>query len=1143
MFPSLQTSALSHMPRRKELLRVKKLLPLVLLVIIFGCRGSDGPTPGSDTYISTVSAFYSGVSAMEVGEDLRANAKLTLVTELAPSEPAVWANLALLTMRRNELDRAEEYLAQALELDSTNSQILILAAAYARITGDNSEQLRYLRKVVEVDSLNVRALYELTELLPQDSDESNSLIQNLMLAAPGNAAVLLKRLQQSAASGEMDLELLQELSAYSWGEDVKDQIGLLRQADQAEEVTIQLAFLGNILLSEAQYRQDLAQVRIPIERVGEPITRFIRLESPSSFPSPRDNELEIVADQPLVPEGAPQEWISAIALGNTALPAIFYAGMDSIKTLRNEAWAAPQLSGHDAVVGVDYNFDFRTDVFLAGAQGLRVLRQDSLEQFIEATAELNLIPAITNAAYTGVWAADIDLEGDIDLVLNDAERGVRTLRNKGDGTFEPADWFFSAFSTEGIHAFTWGDLDMDGDPDAAFINASGDLVILSNERQGLFTSLASPIEDLKLLDLNISDSNSDGRIDLLALVDTGQILRITMGDQPSVESLTEVDSVTPKSQLLIGDLDNNGGLDLVITANDQSHILLQDQDEQFYPFDVSVALETYALSPTRSAGGLDLVGLDAKRQPVRYGILTTKGYHWKQIQPRAVQALGDQRINSFGIGGEVEVRAGLLYQKRPITQAMIHFGLGSQSLADVARITWPNGSVQAEFDLLSDEIVSATQRLKGSCPWLFTWDGDGMTFVTDFIWRSPLGLRINAQETAGIMTTEDWVKIKGSQLQPRQGYYDVRITAELWETHFFDHISLMVVDHPPGTEIFIDERFAFPPPELKIHATSELSPVTGAWDDGGQDVLESVLSQDQVYADFFGRGDYQGITRSHFLEVEIDAETVQDAWLVARGWIRPTDSSINVAISQGDHSVPSGIRVEAQLADGSWETVHGNLGFPSGKSKTILIDLSPLQRVEGPQRLRLHTNLEIYWDAFYTAEKVDPSVIEVTRMLPELAELRYRGFSVVHEADRSSPELPVYDTLMGTAQIWRDLVGYHTRFGDVKPLIDQIDDRYIIMNAGDEILLQFPEQEASASGLERDFVLIGDGWVKDGDYNTTFSTTLRPLPSHGDPTYDETPGRLKDDPMYQRYPLDWLDYHTRYVTPESHARGIAFPNE
>ncbi|MDE2827872.1 MAG: FG-GAP-like repeat-containing protein [Bacteroidota bacterium] len=1126
------------------MLRVRSQIVLIFLfVVALGCGGPRNPQPGSEAYNSTVSAFYAGVSAMEVGEDLRANAKLTLVTELAPMEPAAWANLALMAMRRNELEVAQEHLSQALSLDSTNSGILLLAAAHARMLGDETAQAHNLQKAVGSDPLNARALFDLVHLLPDSSDEIPVLMERLDNSVPGNTSVLLKRLEQSVTLGTLDVELLDELASHQWGPDVNEQIQALREAvSETGDAATQLAFLRNVLLSEPQYRQDLASVRVPIERVGDPITRFIRLESPTSTPAALDDSLQFVADQSLMPTDEPQEWIAALALGNDALPAIFYAGRDSVKTLREEAWKAPGVSGHDAGIGIDFDFDFRTDIILAGTDGIRLLRQDSLEQFADVTATLGLESAITGAAYTGIWAADIDLEGDIDLLLNTAQNELLALRNNGDGTFEPEDWFSGV---SGIKAFAWADFDQDGDPDAGFVDAEGSLVVMQNERQGRFTSMPVPVfaAEFTPLDVTVSDSNSDGKIELLVLADTGQVLRVTFGYQETVEVLAQVDLQTSSAQILTGDLDNNGGVDLVVTEAAQSHILLQDQDYAFHSRAGPVDLEAYALSATRFAGRLDLIGLDADRQPTRFGVLTTKGYHWKQIQPRAAQAVGDQRINSFGIGGEVEIRAGLLYQKQPITQPIVHFGLGTQSLADVARITWPNGSVQAEFDMLSDEIVSATQRLKGSCPWLFTWDGDEMTFVTDFIWRSPLGLRINAQETAGIMTTEDWVKIRGDQLQPREGYYDVRITAELWETHFFDHISLMVVDHPVGTEVFVDERFAFPPPELKVHVTGELVPITGAWDDRGKDVLELVAVQDEKYADFFGRGDYQGITRHHYLEVEISDETPQDAWLIARGWIRPTDSSINVAISQGQHAAPSGLRVEAQLPDGSWEIVHANLGFPSGKSKTVLIDLVPAVRELGARRLRLHTNMEIYWDVLHTAAKLSDSDRQITSLLPAEADLKYRGFSVVSEADRSSPEFPEYSTLSGTVQVWRDLIGYHTRFGDVLPLLEKVDDRYVIMNAADEMQLRFAEINPVEAGWQRDFVLVGDGWVKDGDYNTTFSTTLRPLPSHGDPTYDEPPSRLQADPVYKRHSSDWQEYHTRYVVPEDYSRGLRIENE
>ena len=122
--------------------------------------------------------------------------------------------------------------------------------------------------------------------------------------------------------------------------------------------------------------------------------------------------------------------------------------------------------------------------------------------------------------------------------------------------------------------------------------------------------------------------------------------------------------------------------------------------------------------------------------------------------------------------------------------------------------------------------------------------------------------------------------------------------------------------------------------------------------------------------------------------------------------------------------------------------------------------------------------------------------------------------------------------LEGTTPRWLDLEGYYTRYGDVRELLTATDDRYVIMNAGDEIRLRFQEAPAPAPGLVRDFVMIGDGWVKDGDFNTTFSRTVQPLPTHRSPRYDRRPGLLEDDPVYRRNTSDFAQYHTRYVGPD-----------
>jgi len=539
---------------------------------------------------------------------------------------------------------------------------------------------------------------------------------------------------------------------------------------------------------------------------------------------------------------------------------------------------------------------------------------------------------------------------------------------------------------------------------------------------------------------------------------------------------------------------------------------------------------------------LDFVGL-ASGQPVRLAARGTKKYHWQMLRPRANEAgiksdpsVTGRRVNSFGIGGAIEIRSGLLHQIQPITGPVVHFGLGEAAVAELWRIVWPNGSaqVQAEFDQKADRAIVADQRLQTSCPFLFAWNGKEMRFVTDCIWRSPLGLKINAQDTAGSMQTEDWVKIRGDQLVPRDGFYDLRITAELWETHFFDHLSLMTVDHPVGTDVFVDERLAFPQPPLAVYATTPPHPVALARDDRGEDVTEILRAGDGRYLDTFGRGLYQGVTRDHWVEIELGDTAPRSGplWLLAYGWIRPTNSSINVAIGQGRHDAPRGLSLEVPDGKGNWVVARPGLGFPEGKVKTILIDLDGVFRPGAPRRLRLRTNLEIYWDSISWATGLPNVPLQKNRLAAATADLRYRGFSVVTARDESSPEMPEsYDKPGGTAPRWRNLAGYYTRFGDVRELLTTVDDHYVIMNAGDEMALRFKAPPPPPAGWVRDFVLIGDGWVKDGNLNTTFSKTVLPLPAHDRPDYTTPPGRLEDDPVYRRHPRDWREYHTRYVTP------------
>jgi hypothetical protein len=672
------------------------------------------------------------------------------------------------------------------------------------------------------------------------------------------------------------------------------------------------------------------------------------------------------------------------------------------------------------------------------------------------------------------------------------------------------------------------------------MDENGRVDVLLNLRGGGFLAQELPDLPAPAAALAAAEQSGDSVIDLLVLTGTGQIARLSRDvrdDSWRATDLARIDAppgLAPGvARLVTADLDNNGATDLIGAGPATSRVLLGGPAGSFTPLP-AIPLGIHAVADADGDGRLEAFGFDHSGAPARGVIEGTKSYRWQTLRPRAATVFGDQRINSFGIGGEVEVRTGLHVQKRTVTSPIVHFGLGEASSAEVVRISWPNGVLQAEYDTKADQTFVATQRLKGSCPWLFAWNGREMSFVTDLLWRSPLGLQINAVKTSDTLTTEDWVKIRGDQLQSRAGAYDLRITAELWETHFFDLADLLVVDHPAGTEVFVDERFVVPQPELEVVATGTVQPFAAVRDDRGGDVSELAAALDSRFVDFAGRGDYQGITRRHAIEMDLpeDAPRTGPLWLVAQGWVHPTDSSINVAISQGAHAAPEGLSLQVADAAGRFREVRNGLGFPSGKDKTVLIDLTDLFGVRGPRRLSLATNLEVFWDRLGWAAGRPDVDVGVRRLQPSSAELSYRGYSVTPPPAPGAPERPLY-TLAGTAPLWRDLEGRYTRFGDVLELLASVDDRYVIMNAGDELRLRFPEVPPAGPGLARDFVIVTDGWVKDGDYNTRFSRTVLPLPTHLSGDYENPPRRLEDDPVYRRQPADFVEYHTRYVSSDS----------
>jgi len=504
------------------------------------------------------------------------------------------------------------------------------------------------------------------------------------------------------------------------------------------------------------------------------------------------------------------------------------------------------------------------------------------------------------------------------------------------------------------------------------------------------------------------------------------------------------------------------------------------------------------------------------------------------------------------------VKRGRQYQKQTVREPLTHFGLGPDAPdVDVVRAVWSNGVPQNWTDLpaphepsaatgtagaaaklvpiASDLRVHAKQVLKGSCPFIYAWDGERYRFVTDFLWRGPLGLRLSPTFVAPHDQSTDFVKIPGDRLRAVNGTYFLSLTEELWETVYLDYARLVAVDHPATADVWVDEVFRFgPPAPFRLYPVARKRLPVAAVDDAGQDQLPALRANDGRRVAGFELTGYQGVARPHDLTLTLgpvpDPAHVR---LFLQGWIFPTDTSINMAVSQNRAirvipprlSVPDGRGGGRSAA--SWRKV-ADVGLPAGKNKTVVVDLSG-KLAPGDPRVRITTTMEIYWDhIFYTSGPQEVPVHTHT-LVPAWTDLQYRGFSAVVQPDRSQPQWFDYDRVDRRPR-WRDMEGDFTRFGDVTPLLRAIDDRYVIMNSGDALTVQFDGQNLPPlpTGWTRDFVLLTDGWEKDADINTLTSQRVEPLPFHGMTEYPPTGSeRYPDTPEHRRYRRD---YNTRRVT-------------
>jgi Tfp pilus assembly protein PilF len=1033
-----------------------------------------------------------GVARLEQYDFPAATAAFRRALQLDPSLAIARLNLGIALFYGGEQEAARKELETVRAALADRPQVEYVLGLIARTADRADDAIEAFTRVRKLDPTDAGAAINLGQLLVQARrfDDAIALLRPAIEAEPFNATAAYGLATALVRSG-----------AGEPGRVAMEKFQTLRESGYA--VTFSQAYL-----EQGRYAEAIASTGAEPGLVSTdvPDVRFTAIAGPSEATS-ADGGGVALAD--LDADGS-LDLLEADALG-------LRLHRNAKGRFTPRALDAALNGPATAVVAGDCDNDGDVDLLLLRPTGLSLLRQDAGGRFTDITRESGL-PGTLDRVRSAAWL-DADHDGDLDLMI-----GERLYRGTGKGVFEDVTAAAGLGSLSAITALVPTDYDNRRDVDVLAVSA-GRPRLYRNMRDGTFKDVSGEVGlavDGAVVMAAAGDVNKDGYVDLFFARAAAPGLLATSDGRGRFQVSTADAATSGAQSAQFLDYDNDGLLDLMAATPDGLRLIRNlgnrwmDVTSRALP---SLEADFGKVPAALASGDIDGDGdIDVIVRGRSLRIFRNDG----GSRARSVRVQLTARVsNRSALGAKIEMRAGSLRQRLETYAASpapapadLSFGLGDRAGADVIRVLWPSGVLQAEAasiappaTLLTGTIkVEELDRKPSSCPFLFTWNGDRFEFLTDFLGGGEMGYWL----APGLRNTPDpdeYVRIPGDKLRPRNGRLELRVTNELEEAVFLDRAQLVSIAHPDGATVYPNEGLKPAPEPFHLFATHEERPLIEARDEHGHDVRDRLDRIDRRYPDDFAIEPLRGYAAEHTLTLTLP--TAGDAGghrvLLLTGWTDYAFSGDNVAAHQRDlRMVPPMLQVPD--GPGRWRTVIEDIGFPVGRPQTVTVDLTGIVP-RNTTVVRIVTTMRVYWDRI--AVGVDDHTVRpvVTRLEPVAASLRWRGFSAERTPDGREPFTYDYGDVRQQSP-WKVLPGRYTRFGDVRELVTATDDLFVVARPGDEIAIDFDATPLAPlpRGWTRTFLLYASGYSKEMDLNSSSPDMLAPLPFAAMQSYPYAPG-------------------------------------